>query len=68
MCDNVTMECQSYEGYEADKSDRYRVDTLFQLTSIIPGVRRPNSAGKSRSGSSTLIPSEIATAVELRSS
>ena len=41
------------------------VDTLFQQTSTITGVRRPNSTGKSRSGISTLIPSEIATAVEL---
>ena len=38
---------------------------LFQQTSRIPGVKKPNSAGKSRSGSSTLIPSERATAVEL---
>ena len=36
-------------------------DTLFQLTSTIPGVRRHNSAGKSRIGSSTLTSSEIAT-------
>ena len=38
---------------------------LFQQISTIPGFRRPYSAGKFRSGSSTLIPSEIATAVEL---
>ena len=40
-------------------------DTLFQLTSTIPGVRRPNSTGKSRIGSSTLTPSEIVTEKEL---
>ena len=33
-------------------------DTLLQQTSTISGVRRPNSAGKSWSGSSTLMPSE----------
>ena len=36
-------------------------DTLFKQTSIIPGVWRPNSIGKSRIGSSTLTSSEIAT-------
>ena len=40
-------------------------DTLFQQTSTIPGVRRPNSTGKSRIGSSTLTSSEIATEKEL---
>ena len=40
-------------------------DMLFQRTSTISGVMRPNFADKSRSGSSTLIPSKIATAVEL---
>ena len=40
-------------------------DMLFQLSSTIPGVRRPNSADKSRSGSSTFIPSKRAIAVEL---
>ena len=36
-------------------------DTLFQVTSTILGVRRPNSTGKSRIGSSTLTSSAIAT-------
>ena len=40
-------------------------DTIFQLTSTIPGVRRPNSNGKSRIGSSTLTSSAIATEKEL---
>ena len=40
-------------------------DTLFQLISTIPGVRRPNSTSKSRIGSSTLTSSEIATEKEL---
>ena len=34
---------------------------LFQLTSTIPGVRRTDSTGKSRVGSSTLTSSEITT-------
>ena len=42
-------------------------DTLLQQTSIVSGIRRPNSAGKFRSGSSTLIPSEKVTAEELLS-
>ena len=40
---------------------------LFQQTSTIPGVRRPNSVSKSRSGSSTLTPSEIVAVVEMQS-
>ena len=36
-------------------------DTLFQPTSTIPGVRRPNSTGRSKIGSSTLTSSAIAT-------
>ena len=36
-------------------------DALFQQTSTIPGVRMPNSTGKSRVGSSTLTSSTIAT-------
>ena len=40
-------------------------DTLLQLTSTILRVRRPNSTGKSRIGSSTLTYSEIATEKEL---
>ena len=40
-------------------------DTLLQQTSTIPGVRRPNTTGKSRFGSSTLTSSEIATEKEL---
>ena len=36
-------------------------DTLFQQTSIISGVWRPNSTGKSKIGSSISTPSEIAT-------
>ena len=40
-------------------------DTLFQQTSTIPGVRKPNSTYKSRIGSSTLTSSEIATEKEL---
>ena len=31
-------------------------DTLFQLISTIPEVRRPNATSKSRIGSSTLTP------------
>ena len=38
-----------------------RGDMLFEQTSIIPGVWRPNSTGKSRIGSSTLTSREIAT-------
>ena len=38
-----------------------RGDTLFQLTSTIPGVRRPNSTSKSRRGNSKLTSREIAT-------
>ena len=33
-------------------------DIIFQHTSTTPGVRRPNSTGKSKSSSSTLIPSQ----------
>ena len=40
----------------------HETDTLLQQTSKIPGLRSPNSAVRSRSGSSTLIPSEIETA------
>ena len=40
-------------------------DTLFQLTSTIPEIRRPNSTGKSRIGSSTLTSREIATEKKL---
>ena len=40
-------------------------DTLIQLTSTIPGIRMPNSTGKSRIGSSTLTSSKIATEKEL---
>ena len=43
-------------------------DTFLQQTLTIPGVRRPDSTSKSRTGSSTLIPSEIATVEELQSS
>ena len=43
-------------------------DMLFQQTSTMAGVGRPNSALKSKSGSSTLIPREIATAEEKQSS
>ena len=39
--------------------------TLFQQTSTISGVRRPNSTSKSRIGSSTLTYSAIATEKEL---
>ena len=38
---------------------------LFQQTSTIPGVRRPNSACKSRIGSKILTSSEIETEKEL---
>ena len=38
-----------------------RSDVLLQQTSIISGVKRPNSASKSRSGSSTLMSCEIET-------
>ena len=38
---------------------------LFQQTSTIPGVRRPNSTGKSRIGSITLTFSAIAAGKEL---
>ena len=38
---------------------------LFQLTSIIPGVRRHDSAGKSKIGSRILTSSEIAIEKEL---
>ena len=40
-------------------------DTLLQQISTSSQVRRQDSAGKSRIGSSTLTPSEIATAEEL---
>ena len=42
-------------------------DTLFQQTSTITGVGKPNSAHKSGNGCSTLLPSEIATVEELLS-
>ena len=35
-------------------------DTLFQQTSIIPGIKMPNTTSKSRIGGSTLTSSEIA--------
>ena len=43
-------------------------DTLLQQTSTIPGVRRQDSDGKSRSGSSTSMPSKIVTTEEQQSS
>ena len=42
-------------------------DMLFQQTSIISGVWRPNSISKSRIGSSTLTSTEIANEKELLS-
>ena len=43
----------------------YVSDVLLHQTSTIPPVRRQNCAGKSRSGSSTLTSSVIATEKEL---
>ena len=43
----------------------YASDTLHQHSSTIPPVRRQDSAGKSRIGSSTLTSSKIATEKEL---
>ena len=40
-------------------------DMHLQQNSTIPGVRKPNSADKSRSSKRTLIHHEIATAEEL---
>ena len=58
---NPSMTSQEGQLQQLNQSD-----TLLQQTSKIPRVRRQYSEGKSKCGSSTLAPREIATAEELQ--